>query len=167
MVAGANTLAARAYATKKLFVGNIAWGTTDQEVTEFFSQYGELKDVYFPKDPMGRTKGYGFIELEDVEADKAIEEANGREFNGRELRVDAATGRPEGQGRPPRGDFQGEFRPRREFNRDGGRDGGRQFRPRREFNRDGQNGGDRPYRPRRDDGGDRSFRRRDDNEGRE
>ncbi|KAF9899345.1 hypothetical protein EC991_009077 [Linnemannia zychae] len=152
-IAFANTLAARGYATKKLFVGNIAWGTTDEEAKEFFAQYGTLTDTYFPKDPQGRTKGYGFIEYEEVDADKCIQEANGREFNGRELRVDPANRREE---RP-----RGEFRPRREFNNN--REGGeRQFRPRREFNN--RDGGDRQFRPRREGGGDRDrqFRPRGD-----
>ncbi|KAF9386174.1 hypothetical protein CPB97_003970 [Podila verticillata] len=144
LVAG-NTMAARAYATKKLFIGNIAWGTTDDEAKEFFSQYGTLKDAHFPKDPQGRTKGYGFIELEEADADKVIEETNGRELNGRELRVDAANARE------PRG----EFRPRRQFN--DSRPPRGEFRPRREFSEDGE----RSFRPRREsrDGGERSFRR--------
>ncbi|KAI7822401.1 RNP-1 like RNA-binding protein, partial [Gamsiella multidivaricata] len=77
----------------KLFVGNVAWGTTDDEVKELFAQYGEIQDIYFPKDPAGRTKGYGFIEMDDQEADKVIQEVNGLEFNGRELRIDAANPR--------------------------------------------------------------------------
>lgn len=146
----ANTLAARGYATKKLFIGNIAWGTTDDEAKEFFSQYGTLTDVYFPKDPQGRTKGYGFIELDETEADTLVKETNGREFNGRELRVDPANPRED---RPPRG----EFRPRREFNN---REGGdREFRPRREYNNN-RDGGERQFRPRREGGGDRQFRPR-------
>ncbi|KAF8980076.1 hypothetical protein BGZ46_004664 [Entomortierella lignicola] len=156
MAVGVNSIAARAYATKKLFIGNIPWGTTDEEVKEFFVQYGEPKDFYVPKDNMGRTKGFAFIEFEDAEADKAVEDANGREFNGRPLRVDVANARTEGD-RPRRnfndrdnGDRQ--FRPRRDD-----RGGDRQFRPRRDFN----DNGERSFRPRRDygDSGDRSFRR--------
>ncbi|KAF9346039.1 hypothetical protein BGX26_002490 [Mortierella sp. AD094] len=155
MTVGVNTMAARAYATKKLFVGNLPWGTTDDEVRDFFTQYGELTDFHAPKDNMGRTKGFAFVEFDEVEADKAVQDANGREFNGRELRVDVAAPRPD---RPER-----EFRPRREFNnRDGGE---RQFRPRRDFNN--RDGGERQFRPRRDnDGGERQFRpRRDNGEG--
>ncbi|KAF9155932.1 hypothetical protein BG015_007963 [Linnemannia schmuckeri] len=148
-IALTNTLAARGYATKKLFIGNIAWGTTDDEAKEFFGQYGTLTDVYFPKDPQGRTKGYGFIELDETEADKLVKETNGREFNGRELRVDPANPRED---RP-----RGEFRPRREFNNN--REGGdREFRPRREYNNN-REGGERQFRPRRE-GGDRQFRPR-------
>ncbi|KAF9082189.1 hypothetical protein BGX29_011558 [Mortierella sp. GBA35] len=151
-IALTNSVAARGYATKKLFIGNIAWGTTDDEAKEFFSQYGQLTDAYFPKDPQGRTKGYGFIELDEAEADKVIQEANGRDFNGRELRVDPANKRED----RPRDEFRprGEFRPRREFNNNREDGGDRQFRPRRE-------GGDRQFRPRRE-GGDRQFRPRGD-----
>ncbi|KAF9113222.1 hypothetical protein BGX27_002014 [Mortierella sp. AM989] len=150
MAVGVNTMAARAYATKKVFVANLPWGSTDDEVKDFFAQYGELKDFHAPKDNMGRTKGFAFVEFEDHEADKAIQEANGREFNGRELRVDVAADRPDR-----------EFRPRRDYNN---RDGGdRQYRPRR----DNRDGGERSFRPRRDRGdeGERSFRRRDHGDG--
>ncbi|KAG0331270.1 hypothetical protein BG004_001740 [Podila humilis] len=130
-----NTMAARAYATKKLFVANIAWGTTDEESKEFFAQHATLKDAYFPKDPQGRTKGYGFLEVEEEEVERFIQETNGRELNGREVRVDHANPRT-----------GGDARPRREFNSNN-----REFRPRGEF---------RPRRDNnRDDGGDRSFRR--------
>ncbi|KAF9996037.1 hypothetical protein BGZ79_010235 [Entomortierella chlamydospora] len=168
MTIGVNTMAARAYATKKLFIGNLPWGTTDDEVREFFAQYGELKDFHAPKDNMGRTKGFAFVELEDFEAEKALQDANGREFNGRELRIDFAAPRPEREFRPRRefNDRDGgerQYRPRRDFNdREGGE---RQFRPRRDFD-----GGERQYRPRRDngEGGERSFRpRRDDSRDRE
>ncbi|KAG0202928.1 hypothetical protein BGX28_004714 [Mortierella sp. GBA30] len=156
LAVGTNTMAARAYATKKLFIGNIAWGTTDDEVKEFFGQYGQLQDVYLPKDQEGRTKGYGFIEMDDSEAEKAIQEANGREFNGRELRVDSANkreDRPRGEFRSRRengnGNFNREFRPRRDFNREAGSE--RAFRPRR----DNQEGGERSFRRPRRDSGDR------------
>lgn len=147
-----NSIAARGYATKKLFIGNIAWGTTDEEAKEYFAQFGPLKDAHFPKDNEGRTKGFGFVEFEEADADRAIKEAHGHEFNGRELRVDVANAREE--------------RPRREFNnnREGGfrrREGGdrpfrnradggaREFRPRRQ---DGEEGGAREFRPRREGG---------------
>ncbi|KAG0038404.1 hypothetical protein BGZ82_000286 [Podila clonocystis] len=161
--AAGNTMAARAYATKKLFVGNIAWGTTDDEAKEFFSQYGTLKDAHFPKDPQGRTKGYGFLELEEDEANKVIQETNGRELNGRELRVDAAN--PREPRDEPRGEFRGEFRPRRQFNNESRPPRG-EFRPRRDFSEDGE----RTFRPRREnrEGGERSFRRpRQDSDDRE
>ncbi|KAF9927753.1 hypothetical protein FBU30_002870 [Linnemannia zychae] len=135
-IALTNSIAARGYATKKLFIGNVAWGTTDEEAKEFFGQYGKPTDFYFPKDAEGRTKGYGFIEFDETEADKVIQEANGREFNGRQLRVDLANKREE---RP-----RGEFRPRREYS----------DRPRRDFDRNGdrpRRDSDRQYRPRRDD----------------
>ncbi|KAG0046431.1 hypothetical protein BGZ83_008408 [Gryganskiella cystojenkinii] len=172
-IALGNTLAMRGYASKKLFVGNIAWGTTDEEFNEFFGRFGPITDSYFPKDPQGRTKGFGFVELEEVDADKAIQEANGQEFNGRNLRVDTATPKVDTGDR--------ERRPRRDFSsdrRDGGRDGGRRFnnredggeyRPRRQeggFQREfrprgDNNGGERQFRPRGD--GDRQFRPRGDN----
>ncbi|KAI1310292.1 hypothetical protein EDD11_003761 [Mortierella claussenii] len=155
MAVGVNTMAVRGYAIKKLFVGNIAWGTEDNEVLEVLGKHGKLTDSYFPKDYNGRTKGYGFVELEEEEVDHFLQQTNGIDFNGRELRVDVANPRPDRAERP-RGEFQGEFRPRRDFDRDGG---DRQFRPRRD-NYNNQRGGERSYRPRGDgrDNGERSYR---------
>ncbi|KAF9913746.1 hypothetical protein BX616_009652 [Lobosporangium transversale] len=156
-----NSMAIRGYASKKLFIGNLPWGTTDDEISEVLSQYGSFKDFHVPKDQDGRTKGFAFVELEEDAADKVIQEVNGREFNGRELRVSVANPRPDRSERPPRNDFRGEFRPRRDFNRNNSRDrngGERQFRPRRESNRDysrNQDGDDRYFRRPQNDGADR------------
>lgn len=121
-LAGTNTLAVRAYATKKVFIASIPWKTTDEELKDFLSQYGSLSDSYFPKDPMGRTSGYGFVELDESEADAFIREVDGREFKGRPLKAQPANPRPERSER--RDGERGEFRPRRDFNDRNRRDGG-------------------------------------------
>ncbi|KAF9436925.1 hypothetical protein BGZ76_002549 [Entomortierella beljakovae] len=149
MATGVNTLAARAYATKKIFIGNIPWRTPDEEVKDFFSQYGELKDFHAPKDFDGNTKGFAFIEMEDDLADKVLQEADGQEFNGRNIRVSPAADRE----RPPR--------------REGGDDGFRQRRDGGEGGYRRRDGGEGGYRQRREGGDFRRGGRRDDYGGRD
>ncbi len=78
--------------TKKLFVGNISWGTTDEQLNELFSQYGEIEEAVIIKDKFsGRSKGFGFVTFVNGEdADKAVEALNGQEIDGRELTVNEA-----------------------------------------------------------------------------
>ncbi|KAG0226686.1 hypothetical protein BGW42_003476 [Actinomortierella wolfii] len=92
------TMAARGYATKKLFIGNIAYGTTDAEAHEHFQQYGTITDLYFPKDEQGRTRGYGFIEMDEVDCNKVLQEANALSFKGRTLRIQFAERFRKGKG---------------------------------------------------------------------
>ncbi|KAG0238480.1 hypothetical protein B0O80DRAFT_468787 [Mortierella sp. GBAus27b] len=151
LLAGTNTLAARTYATKRVFIASIPWKTSDEEMKEFLAQYGSVVDAYFPKDPMGRTSGYGFVELEESETEAFIREVDGREFKGRPLRAQPANDRDNSE-RRERGD-RGDR---------GGRGDRGDFRPRRDNynNRDRREGGDGQY-FRRDNNG-QSFRRRDD-----
>jgi cold-inducible RNA-binding protein len=78
--------------SKKLFIGNIEWGATEEDLKELFGQYGEIEEAIIIKDRMsGRSKGFGFITFaEDADADKAIEALNGHDLNGRELVVNEA-----------------------------------------------------------------------------
>lgn len=78
--------------SKKLFIGNIEWGATEEDLKELFGQYGEIEEAIIIKDRMsGRSKGFGFITFaEDADADKAIEALNGHDVNGRELVVNEA-----------------------------------------------------------------------------
>ena len=80
---------------KKLFVGGIAWATTEEQLREAFAEHGEIKDLIIIKDrETGRSKGYGFVTMESEEAGKnAMEQINGKEVDGRTLRVDEATER--------------------------------------------------------------------------
>ena len=80
---------------KKLFVGGIAWATTEEQLREAFSEHGEIKDLIIIKDrETGRSKGYGFVTMADEESGKnAMEQLNGKEIDGRTLRVDEATER--------------------------------------------------------------------------
>jgi RNA recognition motif-containing protein len=80
----------------KVFVGNLNFRTTREEVEALFSQSGTIQDVYFPMDrETGRPRGFAFVTFStDEEAAKAIEQFNGHEMSGRALRVNAAEERP-------------------------------------------------------------------------
>jgi len=76
----------------KLFVGNLPWSTTEQELEELFAQYGQVEEVHLPTDrDTGRPRGFGFVTF--VEADAAhaaVEALHDQEFNGRPLTVNEA-----------------------------------------------------------------------------
>ncbi len=83
----------------KLYVGNLDYAVTNDQLQEMFSKHGEVKDVKIIE-----GKGFGFVEMGDqAQAEKAKKELDGTEFSGRTIRVDEA--------RPPK------KRPRRDFNR--------------------------------------------------
>ena len=76
----------------KLYVGNLSYSTTDQSLGDMFAQYGTVVSATVIKDKMsGRSKGFGFVELEDEAAgNTAITEMNGKEVDGRKLNVSVA-----------------------------------------------------------------------------
>ncbi len=77
---------------KKLFVGSIAFKTTDEGLRAFFETVGTVETATIIKDRMtGRSKGFGFVEMSnDDEAMKAIEQLNGKELDGRAIVVNEA-----------------------------------------------------------------------------
>ena len=77
---------------KKLFVGGLAWSTTDDSLREAFEKAGTVESAMVIKDRMsGRSKGFGFVEMSnDEEATAAIEMYNGKELDGREVAVNEA-----------------------------------------------------------------------------
>ncbi len=77
---------------KKLFVGGISWGTTDESLASAFSQAGTVASAVVIKDKMtGRSKGFGFVEMaNDDEADAAIAMWNNQEIDGRRVVVNEA-----------------------------------------------------------------------------
>ncbi len=77
---------------KKLFVGGLAWGTTDQSLAAAFSQAGSVLSAVVIKDKMTqRSKGFGFVEMaNDDEADAAIAMWNNQEIDGRRVVVNEA-----------------------------------------------------------------------------
>ena len=75
---------------KKLYVGNLAWAVTDEDLQQLFSEYGSVASAVVITDrESGRSRGFGFVELEDG-AENAIEALNGHDFKGRPLRVNEA-----------------------------------------------------------------------------
>ncbi len=78
--------------SKKLYVGNLAYVTTEDTLKEIFSQYGEVISATVIKDrDTQKSKGFGFVELADDSAAKdAISSLSGREVDGRKIRVNEA-----------------------------------------------------------------------------
>lgn len=77
---------------KKLYVGNLKFDMTDQELEEAFAPYGKVASATIIKDRIsGRSKGFGFVEfVNDEDADTAREALNGKELKGRTVRIDNA-----------------------------------------------------------------------------
>jgi len=76
---------------KTLYVGNISWGTSEEELKNAFSKYGEVQACrIITEKATGRSRGYGFIEASEEDAEKMIENMNGVEIDGRRLVVNEA-----------------------------------------------------------------------------
>ncbi len=97
---------------QKIYVGNMNYATTEETLSNLFSQYGEVVSAVVIKDRYTeQSKGFGFIEMSDAQAaEAAIATLNGKELEGRRIRVNAAEDKPRTQ--RPRGNFGG--------NREGG-----------------------------------------------
>jgi RNA recognition motif-containing protein len=80
-----------------IYVGNIAFDASEDEVRGLFASYGEVTNVNLLKDKFtGQPRGFGFVDMAlDAEAQKAIHELNGRELRGRKLTVNQARPREE------------------------------------------------------------------------
>ena len=84
-----------------LFVGNLPWSTTEDELRAKFEEHVKVIAVRLISDKMtGRAKGFGFVEVEDADMDKAISSMNGQKIGDREIVVNEARPRTE---RSPRG----------------------------------------------------------------
>lgn len=115
----------------KLYVGNLSFGTTDEDIQILFNQAGTVKSVNLIKDrESGRSRGFAFVEMDSEEAaHEAISQFHGIHFQGRQITVNIARPRED----RPRGDGGGDRRPRR-FDGGGGGGGG---------DRGGRSGGER------------------------
>jgi RNA recognition motif-containing protein len=123
----------------KLFVGNLSWDATEEELKNLFTPVGEVISVRIVQDQYtGRSKGFGFVEMKDqTQAQTAIDTLNDTQFFGRPLRISAARqpeGREGGGSGPRRSNYRG--------GNGGGQGGGRYEGGRRPFNNSR-----RPYRP--------------------
>jgi len=80
---------------KKLFVGNLPFKTTEQELEEAFSRSGKVVSVALPTDrETGRKRGFGFVEMQsEEEADAAIRDFNGQSLGGRKIVVNISRGK--------------------------------------------------------------------------
>jgi len=83
-----------------IYVGNIPYKVTEEDLSGVFADYGTVKRVYLPTDrESGRMRGFGFVEMaSEAEEDKAIETLDGADWMGRELRVNKARPRDNDRG---------------------------------------------------------------------
>lgn len=88
----------------KIYIGNLSWGTTDVGLEKAFERFGAVNDANIARDRVtGRSRGFGFVEMEEEPARKAIEEMNGAELDGRVLKVSEARPRGDRANRGGRG----------------------------------------------------------------
>lgn len=126
---------AEAQTNFRVFVGNLPFVATEQELEDLFAEYGCVTGVSIAKDEDGRARGFGFINMEEPEeGNKAIEGLNGHTLYDRQLNVSpgkAPPGRGRGDGRGRgRGDGRGRGRGRGDFRGRGGNGGRGDFRGR-------------------------------------
>ena len=89
----------------RVYVGNLSYETTQDELRAMFSEHGEVTDLHVPTDrETGRPRGFAFVEMaDDTQAQAAIDSLNGKEVGGRELTVNPARERSQGGGGGRRG----------------------------------------------------------------
>ncbi|MDD5260886.1 MAG: RNA-binding protein [Methylacidiphilales bacterium] len=87
---------------KSIFVGNLPFKATEDEIEQLFAAHGKVLSVKLLTDrETGKPRGFGFVEMEDGEAATAIAALDGQDFQGRPLRINEARPREE-NARPPR-----------------------------------------------------------------
>lgn len=89
---------------KKIYVGNMSYNTTEEELRDLFAQFGTVLSANIIIDrETRRPKGFGFVEIEeDAAAEAAISQLDGKEFGGRNLRVNEAIAKT----RPARSNYR-------------------------------------------------------------
>jgi RNA recognition motif-containing protein len=85
----------------KLFVGNLSYSVTEEQLKELFGQHGTVISASLPKDrDTGRVRGFGFVEMEtQAAAEAAIKNLDGHELSGRQIKVNISTPKPRTGGR--------------------------------------------------------------------
>jgi cold-inducible RNA-binding protein len=92
----------------KIYVGNLPFSANETEVRALFSQHGTVESVSLPTDrETGRPRGFGFVEMSQADAARAIQNLNGYSMNGRPLRVNEAQDKPRTGGGRPGGGYRG------------------------------------------------------------
>ncbi len=82
--------------SKTLYVGNLPWSTTEEELKNVFSNYGNVISARIISDKnTGRSRGFGFVEVDESSAEKMINALNGSELKGRKIIVNEAKPREE------------------------------------------------------------------------
>jgi cold-inducible RNA-binding protein len=82
--------------SKKVYVGNLSFDATEQQVRDLFNEFGTIESIAMINDrDTGRFRGFAFVEMENSAADAAIKALNGKELDGRELNVNEARPREE------------------------------------------------------------------------
>ncbi len=101
----------------RIYVGNLPYSTTDEQLSQLFTTYGDVSEVSIVVDrATGQSKGFAFVQMESDEAARdAIAGVNGTQIDGRTLRVNEA------QARPERSSSGYDSRPRRDDRSGGGR----------------------------------------------
>jgi len=85
--------------SKRIYVGNLSYQTTEGDISNLFEQVGQVDSVNIITDrDTGRSKGFAFVEMSGDDADKAIVQLNGTELDGRSLTVNEARPREERSG---------------------------------------------------------------------
>src|SRR5579883_753267 len=93
----------------KIYVGNLPFSANETEVRALFSQHGTVESVSLPTDrETGRPRGFGFVEMSQADAARAIQSLNGYQMGGRPLRVNEAQDKPRSGG--PRSGGGGGYR---------------------------------------------------------
>jgi len=94
--------------SKKIYVGNLPFSATEEQVRELFAEHGEVESIAMITDrDTGRFRGFGFVEMEDSSANAAINALNDAMFDGRALRVNEARPREDRGGGGRRNDRRG------------------------------------------------------------
>ena len=92
-----------------IYVGNLSYDTTEEGLKALFEEFGQVESVSIIKDrETGRTRGFGFVQMPDnTEGQNAIDGANGKDLDGRELKVNEAREKSGGGGRRGGGGYGG------------------------------------------------------------
>ncbi|MEW5774211.1 MAG: RNA-binding protein [Thermodesulfobacteriota bacterium] len=85
---------------KSIYVGNLPFSASETEIRDLFGAYGDVQSVKFINDrETGRFRGFGFVEMNESEANEAIRALNGSDLGGRALKVNLAQEKPQRQSR--------------------------------------------------------------------
>lgn len=95
----------------QIYVGNLSYGTTDESLKDLFEQFGEVASAKIIMDrETNRPKGFGFVTMDDdAAALEAIEALNGKDFDGRTLRINEAKPKEDNRDQKPRRNFNNRY----------------------------------------------------------